>query len=97
MSEPTLALDRSKRYQEPAFFAVYTTYRNTEGEQVVRRVSDRVPAENLLDRLATVQNCFPDATVHVVGLFEEAYMTYLPKCAETGNCNTVQTGECNEG
>ena len=85
----TIALDRSKRYQEPAQFAVYITYRNTDGDQVVRRVTDRVAAENLFDRLATVQNCFPDATVHVVGIFEEPYATYLPKCAETGSCGTA--------
>lgn len=85
--KPTLTLDRSERYQEPAQFALYITYTNTDGQRVVRRVSDRVPAESLFDRIATVRNCFANATVHVVALFEEPYMTYLPKCAETGSCD----------
>lgn len=57
------------------------------GEGKVRHVSGPVSDEDLLDRIATVRNCFADSPVHVTSIAESPYMSFLPKCAETGNCS----------
>lgn len=72
----------------------YMIYVGVEGG--IRRASGPVREEDLENRLATVRNCFADAPVHITRIKEVPYTSYLPKCAESGNCIPLTDADVRE-